>query len=421
MGFKCCKTRSASYYVCKNCLQIFHKSCLSRMSKGKFQHFADNVIICCAIEENDSQKEKSYLEETILGLEEDNALKEKHIVTLKNNHSVLLQDAMETENDLRNTIITKDTEIENLRNELEKVSETLRSFDRKEMCSASCQTLLNTTKSVQTMTNDLPTSTGNDNQKPLGTPDLRSIISSSSTGNDRDHHEVQMEKRGTLSSLANQSTPYIDISSDDQFLELSPESEPTNRSEQHETQNARILGEADSKCKLLIIGDEYGEKFAKILDLVMDTSNLNIDEVIKPNTELSDITKDLFSKVLNYDSNDFVIVMFNTKNISNNMNLKFALKNLLPLSKITNIIIMSELNHNLDQIIINTFIKKIRSFKRSNRISSIDFYVDNRCRGSKYKLVKEIESLLKQPRISNIVLKSVNIVTDITENSFFRP
>lgn len=421
MGFKCCKTRSASYYVCKNCLQIFHKSCLSRMPKGKFQHFADNVINCCTKEENDVQKEKSYLEETILGLEEDNSLKDKHIETLKNNHSVLLQDAMETENELRNTIINKDTEIENLRKELEKVLATLRSFDDKEMCSASCQTLQQTTKSVQTMTNDLPKFTDNDNQKPLGTPDLRSTNSSSPTGKDRDHHEAQMEERGTLMSLVNQSIPYIDISSDDQFLVLSQESEPSSRSGLHETQNVRMLEGNDSKCKLFIIGDEYGEKFAKILDLVMDTSNLNIDEVIKPNTELSDITKDLFSKVLNYGSNDFVITMFNTKNISNNMTLKFALKNLLPLSKFTNLIILSELNQNLDQIIVNTFHKRIRSFKWSNRNSSIDFYVDDRCRGSKYKLVKEIESVLKQPRISNIVLKSVNIVSDINEYSFFRP
>lgn len=55
------------------------------MSQKKIQHFADNVIICCLKEENESEtnQEKSYLEETIMELEDDNSLKAKHIEILK--------------------------------------------------------------------------------------------------------------------------------------------------------------------------------------------------------------------------------------------------------------------------------------------------------------------------------------------------
>lgn len=68
----------------------------------------------------------------------------------------------------------------------------------------------------------------------------------------------------------------------------------------------------------------------------MDIISHIIDEVIKSKSEQSDIIKDISSKVLNYNSNDFVMLMFDTKNISNNITLKYALKNVLAISKFIN-------------------------------------------------------------------------------------
>lgn len=83
MGFNCCKIRISSYYVCKNCFQIFHKSCLARMSFNKIQTLPP--------------LEKYLIEQTILGMEEDIGLKAKHIEKLKNKHSNLLKEAIENE------------------------------------------------------------------------------------------------------------------------------------------------------------------------------------------------------------------------------------------------------------------------------------------------------------------------------------
>lgn len=415
MGLKCCKSRSSSYYVCKYCFQIFHKSCLLRMSKNKIQYFADNIINCCLKEENENEihKEKSSMEETILELEEDNSLKTKHIEILKKNNSLLLQEAIETENDLRNMISCQEKETENLRIEMDKALKKLRESENKEVVFVSTQTFTNTSDSyIQTHEssfstyNSVYTQTCN---KPFQSDKIDSA------------NENRQNEEETIISLDDESTPYLEISADEQYLMLNQSiAETEDVGQQHQDQ---LKGDekrvSESKCKILITGDEYARNFARILDLVMDTSNQIIDEVIEPKSELSDITKNLFSKVLNYDSNDFVIIMFNTKNVSNNASLRYALKNILPISKFTNLIVMSEINQNLDQILINTFARRINQFKKLNRNHSLNFFVDEKVKGSKFNLVKEIEIIMKCPRTSRIVLKSVNVGEKVSEN-FFR-
>lgn len=384
------------------------------MSQNKIQHFPDNVINCCPKEENEneSHKEKSYMEETIIELAEDNNLKEKHIEMLKKNNSVLLQEAMETENDLRNMITNKEKQIEDLRNEIEKTTKKLLEFENKESISASTQTLIRTSDSyVQTR----ETSTGTHKSVHTQTYDQSAQNNENIIINETNEHRISEDE--TIISLDDDSSPYLEISADEQYLRLNQ-----NRDHMEHLQEQHIgvqEPESESKCKMLITGDEYARNFVTTLGLVMDTSNWIMDEVIKPKSELCDITKELFSKVLNYNSNDFVIIMFDTKNVSNNRSLRYSIKNMLPISKYTNLVIMSKLNQNLDQILIKSFNRRIRQFKTRNINCSLDFFVDKGGIDSKYNLIKKIETIIKCPRISNIVLKSVTIDENVDEN-FFR-
>lgn len=79
--------------------------------------------------------------------------------------------------------------------------------------------------------------------------------------------------------------------------------------------------------------DEYANNFDKIAHLLMGNSKCIVELITEPKFELSNITKDLLSLVTTYGSNDYVIVMVNTKNISNNTCLGYAIKNMFPLSK----------------------------------------------------------------------------------------
>lgn len=90
MGFKCCKTRISSCDVCKNGLQIFHRSCLAGMSLKKIKYYPDSIVICCAKDDK-----KSLLQGTILGLEEDINLTAQHLEKLKKNHSIMLKESTE--------------------------------------------------------------------------------------------------------------------------------------------------------------------------------------------------------------------------------------------------------------------------------------------------------------------------------------
>lgn len=413
MGFKCCKTRSLSYYVCKNCFQMFHKSCLLRMSQKKIQHFADNVIICCHKEENGSEtnQEKSYLEETIMELEDDNSLKAKHIEMLKKNNSILLQEAMETENDLRNMIANREEKIETLRKEIEETTKKLLELENKESSSISTQTSINTSDShTQTLENSISTYKTvytQTNDESLRRKEAILV------------NEHQVSEDDTIISLDNELSQYLEISADDQYLLLNQSSDRHIGQQLLDQPNVDQQPESDSRRKILITGDEFAKSFVRDLELVMENSNLIIDKVVKPKSELNDLTKDLFSKVMNYNSNDFVIIMFNTKNVSNNISLRYAIKNMLPISKFTNLIIMSERSERLDQILIKHFVRRISKFRALNKNCSLNFFVDKGGKENKRNLITEIQNIIKYPRTNSIVLKSVNMVGKYGE-IFFR-
>nr|CAI5848150.1 unnamed protein product [Callosobruchus analis] len=126
------------------------------------------------------------------------------------------------------------------------------------------------------------------------------------------------------------------------------------------------------KRKVIIYGDEYARNFRKSLDLYMDNS-FQVDAFVKPNTEFSALTKNLFQQVVSLQKDDYFIVMISIKNISNRRSLEKGLSNLIPVSKFTNLIFLCSKNEMGDEILINKINAKINIYKKFNVNCSIYF------------------------------------------------
>lgn len=140
----------------------------------------------------------------------------------------------------------------------------------------------------------------------------------------------------------------------------------------------------------------------------MDNPSFSVQEIIKPETELSTLTRDIFDNTVSYGQNDYVIVMFNTKNISNCKTLNLALKNILPISKTTNLVLLSECNAPIDQIINHKLGNAINRFSRLNRNVSFKFLIDRNQRGSKFEIFHMLKNHLNTSKYNNVVLKTIH-------------
>ncbi|KAG5865756.1 hypothetical protein JTB14_008386 [Gonioctena quinquepunctata] len=104
--------------------------------------------------------------------------------------------------------------------------------------------------------------------------------------------------------------------------------------------NAKIGSPSSSnqQKRILVIGDEYGKNFARVLDLVIDTSEYCAHEIIKPKMELSEMSRNIFNDTIAFGSKDVVIMVFNTNNVSNNHTLRSAMRDILPAKPLSHIV-----------------------------------------------------------------------------------
>lgn len=403
------------------------------MSHRRIQHYPDNIIICCSKDDNEISEQKSLLEETISSLEEDISLKAQYIEKLKSNNSILLQEAIENENHLKEKLSSKDEEMRSLKLELENALKIVHQNNNMQVISVSCQTTDAPLNSVHTQTCNEMHNIVNQQTSIVINPieDMAPEERGNKPANAEKDASPEQYKNF---SLVNESSFYLEISSDEQFLVLNQECEQKDTSvfvSQHQeglnsgeqtseekNSEGNIKNNNKNKNKFLIVGDEYAKNFDKIAHLLMDTSTVIIESIIKPKSELSEITQDLFSLVTTYGSNDYVLIMFNTKNISNNACLGYAIKNMLPISKFTNLIIMSELNMNIDHIIINKFLRRVNRYKYRNWNISLEIIIDDRSEKRKHHIVKELETLMNCCHHNRIVLKTVNTV-ELSNGDFF--
>ncbi|VEN55225.1 unnamed protein product [Callosobruchus maculatus] len=173
------------------------------------------------------------------------------------------------------------------------------------------------------------------------------------------------------------------------------------------------------KRKILVIGDEFAKNGSTVLHSIIPDSDITIEGIVKPSIEFSDLALSLFYYSQQYGKNDYIIIMLSTINISNFRQLNLALRHLLPLSRLTNLYVMSKRSHCDDFRVENHISKTVNAFFVKNTNISLRFQpnVFNTKTVLK-KLAKEIVECTHRGR--NIVLKVVETCQSLTANQLFR-
>lgn len=243
----------------------------------------------------------------------------------------------------------------------------------------------------------------------------------SQTRGDIDSHEKHTNQLYDEYSRNPKTLPNLQFNPEDMEENVTNNGGPTTNDSLERTlyeEVIEILDEVDNtsnkeKSRILVVGDETGKYIPTYLHKHVDHGTWEIYGNIKPGIEFLDLTRSLFDLSLQYGNNDVIFVIFNTYNISNWHNLKKALKLLLKLSKVTNLVILSKRGQ-ADDINIEKFIRnKIYNFSRINKNCSLYFElnVDN-IHSKTMWLVKNYFPKCVNNNV-NIVLKTIQVHNNI--------
>lgn len=366
--FGCCRTKTIpSYFICENCLKVFHKACVLRQ-KNNFKFKKDYIIICCE-KPRKMEEEISLLEQTIEELTDEAQAKNIYIEKQKTERNLIMQEALQTEKELNELISKQEKMIQELQIHTKELEELINSMKKK------------------------PDST------TIGVQTNRVKISSQNTQ--------------TTKPLNENNTVHTQTEINEEIIDrITME----NKKEKH-----------TAKRKILIIGDETAKNISTVLN--KQTYNFTLEGIVMPNVDFSILSRLISNYTSNYGENDFVICLFNTSNISNHLSLNNALRSLLSLGRITNILMLSRRTHFGDDRIENYINQKIRKFsiKYRNNVS-IKFTPNIKNFKHKIDVVKNYISAVLNVKNRRIVLKSIQIeqtnnrYNEITDSpEFFRP
>lgn len=472
--YECCKLKELKCYCCVVCLNIFHKGCCGR--KNGMILIDKHKIYCseeCQNNENTRQEkyenELSEYIETISSLNlqiEEQAAYIQRLVKLSKAFEI---DAMENEQSCKQEIAAvrtticllkeelkqKNSDIERLKDETSEVKEECSELQEMNLkykneialyrrgidLNLSLNENKNGNEEYSTIEENLgPTKSRNALDKTAKsvekTVEMQKIRKCILETNEKEVNKPKVNGKDTCQNTslfdelrqATEDKQSENLESEDDnslFKEYYEGTKKTGNDKTIEDKPKKINDDgktteqpADStrvarKGKILIVGDEYAKNFARVLDLVIDTSQYKVDELVDPRKELSELSKNIFDKSIDYGTNDYVIIMFNTKNVSNNRTLNLALKNILPASRLINIIIISECHKPIDNRINKKIMATLSRFKKSNKNYSCLFLRDYKKNGSKIKLCNSIKYFLTRP-VNSIVLKTIVCKEDIS-------
>nr|CAI5867075.1 unnamed protein product [Callosobruchus analis] len=123
-----------------------------------------------------------------------------------------------------------------------------------------------------------------------------------------------------------------------------------------------LVNNISKKRRVLVIGDEFAKNGSSVLHSIISSPDITIEGIVKPGLEFSDLALSLFYHSQQYGKNDYIIIMVSTINISNLKQLNLALRHLLPLSKLTNLFIMSKRSQFDDFRVENYLLKTVNRF-----------------------------------------------------------
>lgn len=210
-NFECCKSKSfpSSYYICVNCFNVFHRSCVLK-NKNNYSFIKGFKIRCC--EHNDlkrSDEEKTFLEETISELTENTNLQEKHITQLKKDHEMFTEEASQREEEMDHLIKQQQEFIDRANKEILSLKQELENFSSKSTTTKCSQTerIPVAEKEIQTnnkITETRDTSTYTDSTNPIGIEEDKSrkiLLIAGNHGKDMVHILKNYMETWTIESI----------------------------------------------------------------------------------------------------------------------------------------------------------------------------------------------------------------------------
>lgn len=154
-NFECCKTKQfpCNYYICINCLRVYHRSCVQR-DKSKYT-FVDGYKIKCCVNQTASEElsqEKSILEETLSEMLENSLLKDQHINKLQQEHNKFLSEVQQREDELNAFIRSQEATLQKAQDEIEQLKNDILLLTKKSFSTHATQTSNNNYTSKKTQT-----------------------------------------------------------------------------------------------------------------------------------------------------------------------------------------------------------------------------------------------------------------------------
>lgn len=460
--FKCCKNKEINHLVCIECFSIYHKSCLLRANKRSVQFISENKIKCCGSADN--ADEFLEISNIISKLTIDNEQKDEYIRKLKNDNSSFAEEAIKNEDEMNKIIHDQAIEIGNLKKYINKLKKSINS-DLKETKTVGTQTEIKTTTKVKNSDNkktkNIQTQTVG--RETMGLKKVTKSVRTQTMGKKTSINknlmittteETLMNSTAPTLPLGDNTNPLLVQTISSQTMEQSTQAigTQTNPSElaieylevldeqvYHPNTNinsndAEIhpIQKCNTSNKIVVIGDESAKNFSSMLKIRFDNSKFSVQGFVYPNIDFLNLTKTLFNNTIQCGQDDFVIFMFNTINVSNSQSLNLAMNYLLPLSKMTNLVILSKCVWPKDQVINNMLTQAINRYCKSQKNTSIRFMKNKK----QYKagLVKNIVHYilyLSDNRFTSMVLKTIktnslniagtNLVNTVQNNSIITP
>lgn len=193
--------------------------------------------------------------------------------------------------------------------------------------------------------------------------------------------------------------------------------------EKEEGMNASVISlkgynKLNERVKLLIMGDELAQNCAVATNYTINDEKYDIKGIVKPNLDIAESFKNVFMDTKSLGSNDYLIAMMKTDNISNHRSLNFILDTLIPIAKYTNLIIIIKCCSSKDQYICNKFKMKCSNFTKRNINACLYLnVVRNLNKQTASKLIKECVTICKQRPVK--LLKTIITTTTDTNDTIY--
>lgn len=457
--FKCCK-KDFNNYVCISCYGIIHGGCLNKMKKvTELDGYKVYCSVKCEKVDNEKQLETHKMYEELKRLKSilvENADRSQRIENdYDKNIEILQEEVLELKNDIRmreehyrkEKIKSRDIEDEAMEMEQRCVREMKTLIDRNRYLAESLKDVTNKMKDMdrQLLLNTEELSKQQREYMELMQINKQMINSIRLLETENETNKIVLQENlnpetsGTIPKIKILENHLLNPSvSDSNLLQLKvPETDVTvqlgcpeanfgTTTDNTLTHGTNATGVRDKPAhgmevirmqrKLLIIGDESVKDLTGYVKNLFN-SNYVIEGFVMPNIELETLSKLLFNYIVNYDENDLIICSFKTSNISNHKSLFSFLKNILPITKFSNLILISQRSQLGDKRIEKTIYNKVLYYNKVIRNRNVNYFSNvYNLRGFINKTLISLIPRTIQNGINTIVLKSIR-----TDNTVENP